>query len=166
MTRKKSLLVQPVKGSVFAACLCAAYQVHAADAQVVMTCDQHTQLALVSEPKALNMRHYANGNVIVAVVDDGRDDVAAALSLVVISPPLSSAGQRQCRRVSLTEANGYAALVLDQAQASYDPASGLTVVVPALAFGSPDALGDKIDLAVTINQASGMITPVETPTTQ
>lgn len=155
------LLRLPIKGSFLVGLFCLVCQAVAAQAQVVSVCDITDQMGKIATPADLNVRHYANGNVMVAVVDDGRDDVGQALSVLVVSPPLDQSGQRQCRLVSATLDKGYAALVLDRAEAAYDPAKGLTVFFPAVVMPTFDSLGDKIDLAVTINQATGMITPVQ-----
>lgn len=120
------------------------------------------QLSLIAAPEDVNIRHFANGAVMLAIVDDGRDDVATALSVLILSPPLDAHGVRQCQRVSVTETDGYAVLVLDTAVAAYDPARGLTVQLPGLFVPTPDSFGDAILLAVTINQATGLITPVQT----
>lgn len=147
----------PLTGAVLASVVaaCPAY------AQSVLTCDADTQLDLVAAPYDINVRHFANGAVMVAIVDDNRDEVATALSVLVLSPPLDAQGMRQCRRVAATQTDGYAALVLDTAAASYDPATGLTVQLPGLVVSAPNSLGDDIVLGVTINQATGDITPVQ-----
>lgn len=151
----------PMKGSLATGLFCLACQAVAADAQAVSTCDETVQMGQIAIPENLNVRHYANGHVLVAVVDDGRADAAQALSVLVVSPPLDAHGQRQCRLISATDAAGYAALILDRAEAAYDPAKGLTVSFPGVFMPTTDSLGAKIDLAVTINQATGMITPVQ-----
>lgn len=151
----------PIKGSLATGLFCLACQAVSADAQVVSICDAALQMDKIAAPEDLNIRHYANGNVLVAVVDDGRADAAQALSVLVVSPPLDAHGQRQCRLISATQGAGYAALILDKAAAAYDPSIGLTISLPGVFMPSPNSLGDKIDLAVTINQATGMIKPVQ-----
>ena len=151
----------PIKHSLAAGLFCLVCHPASAQAQVVSVCDTNMQMDKIAAPEEFNVRHFANGNVMVAVVDDGRDDAAQALSVLVVSPPLDAHGERQCRLVSATMDAGYAALVLDKAGAAYDPAIGLTVSFPAVIMPTTESLGDKIDLAVTINQATGMITPVQ-----
>lgn len=153
-----------VPGSLVTGLLYIACQAAAADAQVVSICDAALEMDKIAYPEDMNIRHYANGHVLVAVVDDGRPDAARALSFLVVSPPLDAQGERQCRLVSATQMAGYAALVLDRAEATYSPAIGLTVSVPAVVVPTAESLGDKIDLAVTINQATGMITPYQSET--
>jgi hypothetical protein len=166
MTSNAPVLRISMKGGLVAGLFCLACQPVAAEAQVVSVCDAADQMDKIATPEELNVRHYANGNVMVAVVDDGRENAGQALSVLVVSPPLDSHGQRQCRLVSATQFAGYAALVLDKADAAYDPAIGLTVSFPAVVMPSDESLGDKIDLAVTINQATGMISPVQVATVE
>lgn len=128
-------------------------------AQSVLVCDADTQLGLIAFPEDENIRHFANGAVMLAVVDDGRDDAATALSILVLSPPLDDHGARQCRRVSATSKMGYAALILDTAVASYNPATGLTVTLPGVVVPNAESLGDNVLVSVTVNQATGQITP-------
>lgn len=150
-----------MKGSLAAGLLCLACHADAADAQVVSVCDIASEMDRIAVPEDLNIRHYANGQITIAVVDDGRADAAQALSVLVVSPPLNQEGQRQCRLISATPLAGYAALILDKAGAVYDPAIGLTVSFPGMVMPTVESLGDKIDLAVTINQATGMVTPIQ-----
>mgnify|MGYP000510063448 CR=1 FL=1 len=151
----------PIRRSLATALLCLACHAVAADAQEVSVCDIALQMDKIASPEDLNVRHFANGQVLVAVVYDVRADAAQALSVLVVSPPLDEHGQRQCRLVGASDVAGYAALILDKADAAYDPAIGLTVSFPAVVMPTTESLGDKIDLAVTINQATGQITPVQ-----
>lgn len=137
--------------------LCLSLCAGSLSAQSVQTCDIATQVGKVALPEDLNIRHFANGAVTYAIVDDGRDDVATALSVIVISPPFNAQGERQCRQVRATADDGYAAMLLDQALAEYDPAIGLTVAIPSIYLASPETTGDSVIVSVTVNQATGSV---------
>lgn len=118
--------------------------------------DYRTSVAAVAEPLEQNTRAFGNG-AIRLVVTDTIEPAGGALHLVVIHPPVDEVGGRQCHVVSLDGGLGFSGLELTAATARYDPATGLTVVIPVGAFDP--SLGDVADatLAVTINQATGQI---------
>jgi len=92
MTSDARLSRLTFKGSLATGLFCLVCQAVAADAQVVSACNIALEMDKIAAPEDFNMRHYANGNVLVAVVDDGRADAAQALSVLVVSPPLDAHG--------------------------------------------------------------------------
>ncbi|SEW46340.1 hypothetical protein SAMN04488515_3486 [Cognatiyoonia koreensis] len=144
-----------------AAALCCGWLPMKANAQVVSPCTEESQIDLIAQPEHLNIRHFAKGAVLVAITDDGRDDAATALSVLILSPPLNDLSERQCRRISFSDTDGYAALLLDKAESAYDPANGLSLRLPAIYVASSESAGDAVELDVTVNAQTGVITPVQ-----
>ena len=106
----------------------------------------------IPEPWQDHTRAFANGDIRVALLDT-IEPAAGAFYLMVIAPPYDELGSRKC--VVVAEQNGtigFAGLLFDQIDASYDPATGLTLRMPIQRF-------DPAILAVTINQAAGTISP-------
>lgn len=124
-------------------------------AQEVADCDWRAAAQAIAEPWEANSRTFANGAIRLAVMDV-LEPAAAAYHLLILSPPYSELGERQCRVMSATGSMGFAGLSLDGASASYDPATGLTVSLPAKRWSDGDVFTDT-RLLVTLNQASGAI---------
>jgi hypothetical protein len=70
-------------------------------------------------------------------------------------------GNRNCGLVAWTpDGLGFADLFWEELTASYDPARGLTLLVPVTVQAPAAGTGfAAADLAVTINQATGEIAP-------
>jgi hypothetical protein len=113
---------------------------------------------MIAEPWDANTMTFANGAIRVAVLD-AVEPGAAAFHLMVLSPPYDELGIRQCRILSYEAPGlGFGFLSLERAEASYDPASGLTVVMDMGRFNPDTGLNDAWALSVTINQATGLVT--------
>ena len=96
---------------------------------------------------------FANGNVRLAVLDT-IEPAVASFYLLVLSPPSDEVGGRQCRVISLVDGTGFAGLDLAAAVASYDPAKGLSIAIPAKRYlPETDSFGAEM-LAITLNQAA------------
>ncbi|WP_233517022.1 hypothetical protein [Pseudotabrizicola alkalilacus] len=124
-------------------------------AQDVAECDWRAAAQAIAEPWAANTATFANGAVRLAVMDV-LEPAAGAYHLLILSPPRSELGERQCRVMSADGSFGFAGLSVVGATASYDPATGLTVSLPAKRWSEGDVFTDT-RLLVTINQASGAI---------
>jgi len=127
-------------------------------AQDVAECDWRAAAQAIAEPWAANTATFANGAVRLAVMDV-LEPAAGAYHLLILSPPRSELGERQCRVMSADGSFGFAGLSLSGATASYDPASGLTVSLPAKRWSEGDIFTDT-RLLVTINQATGAISGI------
>ncbi|MDO5371482.1 hypothetical protein [Paracoccus sp. (in: a-proteobacteria)] len=119
-------------------------------------CDAAVNARYLVEPWAENSATYANGAVRVALFDNV-EPAAAALHLMVISPPADETGMPQCRRVSLQEGSGFYSLDFAGRTAAYDPASGLILTFPAERHDPDTGAGAPATLRVTIDQRSGDI---------
>lgn len=127
-----------------------------AQAQEVVECDWKASAANIAEPWEAHTRTFSNGKTRLALIDT-IEPAGGALWLLILSPPYDELGDRQCRMVGY---RGIGFLNLDFAamQASYDPARGLTFRLPGALYG--DGVNNTaITLSVTLNQATGAITP-------
>ena len=127
-------------------------------AQEIGTCDDWRSSAFaLAEPWESTTRLFANGEVRLAITDT-IEPAAGAFHLIILSPPYDEVGGRQCALVSADGGMGFAGLDLVEAAASYDPATGLAVTIPATRWlPDTDTYTDAV-LNVTLNQATGAIT--------
>jgi hypothetical protein len=130
----------------------------AAEAQAVDLCgDYRSSVFALAEPWETSTRLFADGAVRLAVMDTV-EPAAGAFHLIILSPPYDELGTRQCRILSGTDGLGFAGLTLEGITADYDPATGLTFVLPARRWlPESDSYADAV-LTVTLNQATGDIT--------
>lgn len=113
----------------------------------------------IPEPWEAHTRTFANGNIRVALLDT-IEPAAGAFYLMVIAPPRDELGSRTCVIVAEGDGStGFAGLQFDLLGAGYDPANGLTLRLPVKRFAPATGGFDPAILAVTINQATGEITP-------
>ncbi|MBF9030806.1 hypothetical protein HKCCE3408_10420 [Rhodobacterales bacterium HKCCE3408] len=130
----------------------------AAEEAVVQDCGPVSSAWNIAEPWEQNTLTFANGAVRLAILDT-IEPAAAAFHLLVLSPPYDELGGRQCRVVSLSEEwMGFGFLSFERWESSYDPATGLRVVMDMGLYNPETGLNDALSLAVTINQATGEIT--------
>lgn len=127
-------------------------------AQEVAECDWRAAAQAIAEPWEDNTATFANGAIRLAVMDV-QEPAAGAMHLLILSPPRNELGERQCRVMSASGSFGFAGLSVTGATARYDPATGLTVALPAKRWSEGDVYSDAV-LRVTINQASGAISGV------
>lgn len=126
-------------------------------AQEVGDCDWRSSAQNLGEPWTEYSRTFSNGKTRVALLDVG-EPAAAAFYLMILSPPYDELGFRQCKIVSHTNGGGFGFLNFQAMRSSYDPARGLTFTLPAEMY--IDGINsDKYTLDVTLNQATGVITP-------
>lgn len=122
--------------------------------------DYRSDVRNVAEPWEANSRTFARGEIRLVVIDTV-EPAAAAFYLLILHPPRDELGSPMCSVVTTAEGSGFADMGLGPAEASYDPARGLTVSLP-VSQADPMAAGfDEGWLSVTINQATGVVTAVE-----
>ncbi|MFV0300337.1 MAG: hypothetical protein ACK5IP_05570 [Paracoccus sp. (in: a-proteobacteria)] len=131
-------------------------------AQSVGECTELASARNLQEPWEETTATYANGDIRVAVLDS-IEPAAAAVHLMILSPPRDEIGDRQCRLVSLAPADGgvptgFLAIDFAARSASYDPARGLVLRLPVEAFVPETGTGDRVEMTVIINQSSGGVT--------
>lgn len=124
-------------------------------AQQVQPCD-NAPAESIAEPWEENIASYAEGQIRVAALDM-IEPAGGALKLLVISPPRDELGFRQCRVIG-ADGIGFYNLDFAKRRASYDPARGLTLTLPAQHYLPEDPEGGWYHLALTINQQTGDIT--------
>lgn len=129
-------------------------------AVTVQPCTELASVLSIAEPWEANTRVFARGDIRLVVLDT-IEPAAAAFHLVILHPPRDELGGPMCSMVSATDGLGFGGMNLAPAEASYDPARGLTVSLPISVY-DPEAAGFYSDkrLSVTINQATGAITAV------
>ncbi len=129
---------------------------HIVQAQEVGDCDWRASARNIAEPWADNSRLFSNGKVRVALLDT-LEPAAGAFHLMIISPPYDELGQPQCRVVSRLGTIGFAGLNFNELEAGYDPATGLTFILPGTIYLPEEGFSNSFLLAITLNQASGEI---------
>lgn len=128
----------------------------AAAAQTVSGCDWRASAQAIAEPWEANSRTFSNGAVRLAVLDTV-EPAAGALHLLILSPPYSEPGDRQCRVISRDGTMGWAAMYFEDLTARYDPAVGLIFDLPVQIYLPEDSFTNSAVLRITLNQASGEI---------
>ena len=98
-------------------------------------------------------RTYANGAIRLIKIDIDEPDCCAGF-LMVLYPQTGEVFPR-CNIIERERGFGWSDLRLNHASASYDPAIGLTVVLPVHVFENQTLTLDS--LRVTINQAHGRL---------
>ena len=129
---------------------------HVAAAQAAFPCDWQARADAIVEPWEENTASFANGAVRVALLDT-IEPAAAAFYLLILHPPYDEVGGRSCTVVGLDEGLGYAGVLFDELEASYDPATGLTFEVPAVIYLPEQSFQNSTLLTITVNQATGAV---------
>ncbi|MDJ0821491.1 MAG: hypothetical protein QNJ09_06725 [Paracoccaceae bacterium] len=120
----------------------------------IRDCDWQASARNIVEPWADYSRTFSNGITRLALLDTGGEPAAGSYYLLMLSPPYGVLGDRQCRVIG-NDGIGFGFLDFPALDASYDPAIGLTFVLPAEVF---DGVGfENRVLTVTLNQATGAI---------
>lgn len=125
-------------------------------AQTVEPCDWRASAAAIAEPWQDNTRTFSKGAVRLALLDT-IEPAAGAFHVLVLSPPYSELGDRQCRVVSFDGGMGFGNLTFSALEAGYDPAIGLMFSLPGTIFLPEDAFQNSVMLRFTLNQATGAI---------
>lgn len=121
----------------------------------VKSCGDAERVDAIAEPWERNIATYANGDIRLALLDMV-EPAGGAWKLVVISPPRDELGFRQCRVIG-ADGIGFYDLDFARRQASYDPARGLTLTLPAQHYLPEDPESGWYQLSLTINQQTGDI---------
>lgn len=129
-----------------------------AAAQTVVDCDWQASAQSIVEPWDANTATFANGAVRLAYLDTGEPAVGAA-HILILSPPFDELGFRQCKVVSLTESIGFGGVFWETLSAGYDPARGLLFDINVSVYDERTESFPTVGLALTLNQATGVITP-------
>ena len=128
-----------------------------AAAQSVNLCDWQASAQALIEPWEDHTRVFANGAVRLAAIDTVEPATSAAY-LLVLSPPLSQLGERQCRVIGFADQRGFAAVYFDRLQADYDPAVGLMFDLPVQIVTDDGSFSNGALLSLTLNQSTGAMT--------
>jgi len=129
---------------------------HMAHAQEVGACDWRASARNIVEPWADNTRLFSNGKVRLTLMDTV-EPAAGAFHLLIISPPYNELGEPQCAIISRQGSIGFAGLNFNELEAGYDPATGLTFILPGTIYLPEEGFSNSFQMAVTLNQASGDI---------
>ena len=128
-----------------------------AGAQSVADCDWQASAAAIAEPWEENTATFANGRVRIAALDTIEPATGFAW-LLILSPPFDELGARQCKVVGAADGIGFAGIFFDTLEASYDPTTGLTILVQVWRYDpARDGFGRQ-DLGLLLNQRTGEIT--------
>ena len=125
-----------------------------AGAQLASPCDWQARADAIVEPWEENTVTFAGGAVRVAHLDVA-EPAAAAAYLLVLHPPADAVLGRTCTVIGQGEGLGYAGIQFDVLDASYDPATGLTLTVPARIQLPDQTSRNTVLLNVQINQSTG-----------
>ena len=124
-------------------------------AQDIVECSWQSSAANLVEPWENYTQTFSNGKTRIALIDT-LEPAAGAVWLLILSPPYNELGDRQCRLVG-NGGMGFMDLDFAALATSYDPARGLTFVLPGKVYG--DGVNNwDIMVALTLNQATGEIT--------
>ena len=118
-------------------------------------CDWRTSARNIPEPWEDHSRTFSNGAVRLTLLDT-LEPAAAAFYLMLLSPPYSELGDRQCVVIGLPDM-GFSSVDITGLTADYDPAQGLILTLPVGRW-VPDAdafLNET--LHVTLNQSTGAV---------
>ncbi|MFZ5964113.1 hypothetical protein ACOXXX_14270 [Thalassococcus sp. BH17M4-6] len=131
-----------------------------APAAIVRDCNRFEARAdNLMMPPAESIRTFANGDIRLMWLDT--TEPACCSSHLMVTLPSPEDPGLICALVSRDDALGFGGLDLPGAVASYDPARGLQVKVPANLW-TGDAIA-PLDLTVTINQQTGVVRASESP---
>lgn len=126
-------------------------------AQSVNPCDWQASAQALVEPWKDNTRVFANGDVRLAAIDT-IEPAGGAAYVLVLSPPRSELGERQCRVIGYTDQLGFAAVYFDLLTADYDPAIGLLFDVNVQIVTADGSFTNGGLLSLTLNQSTGAMT--------
>lgn len=126
-------------------------------AQQVSPCDWQASAQALAEPWEENSATFSNGKVRLAALDTIEPAVGFAW-LLVLSPPFSNLGDRQCRVVGVSDQMGFAGIYMDTLTSAYDPLTGLSFSVEVRQFDAATGEFARARLALTLNQSTGEIT--------
>lgn len=121
----------------------------------VMDCDWQASAWNLVEPWEDNTRTFSEGKTRLAMLDTV-EPAAGWAYVLVLSPPYSELGDRQCKVIGLN-GMGFAGMNFQALTASYDPARGLGFVLPVDVYDFDAGMPVPATLGFTLNQATGSI---------
>ncbi len=121
----------------------------------ISECGWQASAQAIAEPWEDNSRTFSNGKTRLALLDTV-EPAAGWAWLLILSPPYSELGDRQCRTIGIN-GSGFAGLQFEALRSSYDSATGLTFTLPAALYDSSTGGPIWQMLSVTLNQSSGAI---------
>lgn len=128
-------------------------------AQTISDCDWEASARNLIEPWEDHTKVFAEGAVRLAMLDTV-EPAAAAMHLLVLSPPYNEVGDRQCKSIGSGNRIGFSGIMWESLTAGYDPAVGLIFEVPVSRF-DPETDGFPTSLlSFTLNQSTGEIDAV------
>ena len=127
-----------------------------ASAQSVLDCGWESHARNIIEPYEAHSRTFANGDVRITAMDTV-EPAAGAYFLMVLSPPFSELGDRQCRVIGMDPGIGFAGLDFQSLQAAYDPSVGLMFSANVQRYNPDRGDFSGAILRFTLNQATGEI---------
>ena len=130
-----------------------------ATAQTISDCDWQAGAQSIMEPWDDHTKTFAEGAVRLAVLDTV-EPAAAAMHLLVLSPPYDELGSRQCKTIGSGDTLGFSGIRWDALSADYDPQVGLIFEVPVSRYDPASAGFPTGLLSFTLNQATGEIDAV------
>ncbi|MDW4500515.1 hypothetical protein R5H30_21180 [Sulfitobacter sp. D35] len=134
-----------------------------AQGQQVLDCTGYQASAYnLVEPWEAHSATFANGDIRVALLDTV-EPAAAAFYLLVIAPPYDELGLPGCSVIAETGGMGFGGLDFSTLAAAYDPGAGLTLSLAGSRFDASSGDFRPMTLALTINQSTGVLTPVVRP---
>ncbi len=127
-----------------------------AQAQTVLPCEGLIDVTMISEPWEVYSRPYAEGAIRLFEAYVAPTMAAGAVIGVLHPLPGDPYPLRGCTAIVYADPDNpyFAEALIDQTTASYDPARGLTLLVPVR---FPDFLQPIPAVEITINQATGEV---------
>lgn len=127
-------------------------------AQTVLECQNHFAASVhgVAEPLEENTATYANGAIRFLRMDLG--EPACCSQFIAVLHPAGTQppdDYRKCSLVAVDGSLGFSEIDFFSRQASYDPASGLTLRFPTMV--DLDGTAVPYMLVVSVNQATGVV---------
>lgn len=123
-------------------------------AQSAVPCDARAHPDAIVEPWSDHTRTFAEGAVRVALLDT-IEPAAAAYYLMILHPPYDEVGQRRCTLIGQNNGAGYQFFYFDDLYATYDPAQGLVLQIPAIIHLPDQNFQNSAYLYMSVNQATG-----------
>lgn len=100
---------------------------------------------------------FARGAIRLVHLDTGGEPVCCSSHLMVLHPSPPPERFADCTLVSRRGRQGWSWLHLDAVEATYDPATGLDLLLPAILF-EEGAAGRPVPLRLRVDQARGTVT--------
>ena len=119
--------------------------------------DWRANAAYIAEPWFENTVTFGDGITRVAVLDTV-EPAASSRNLLILSPPYSETGERQCRLLT-----GFSGLSLEGMDAGYDPSIGIYLTLTAQVYLEYEDEFASAQVDLRINQATGDIEHYVTP---